>query len=286
MPRGTYEANGREKMPATITAAEQSRGAPAAVELDSVGLRYFTRSGETEALRNISFKVRRGEFVAIVGQSGCGKSTILSLIAGLMPPTSGAVLVNGGAVSGPARACGYMLQQDHLLEWRTILDNVTFGPEIQGADLSQAREYARELLVRYGLGGFMSHRPSQLSGGMRQRVALARTLCTSPDILLLDEPFSALDFQTRLKLSDEISAILRREAKTAILVTHDISEAVSMADRVIVLGRRPGHIKCEMPIVFSSGGGARPSPFEARKYPEFDRYFDELWRELEVHDEN
>jgi NitT/TauT family transport system ATP-binding protein len=262
---------------------ENGGSEPPKVELRDVSLRYFSREGETEALRSVSLQVKRGEFVAIIGQSGCGKSTLLSLISGILKPTDGAVLVDGRPVTGPNPRVGYMLQQDYLFEWRTILENTVLGAEIQGADMAQARERARQLLTRYGLGQFLHHLPRQLSGGMRQRVALARTLCTEPDIVLLDEPFSALDSQTRLALADEITEILRRERKTAILVTHDIAEAISMSERVIVLSRRPGQVKTEHRISFSNGTGAKPTPLAARNAPEFNRYFSALWQELEVH---
>ena len=253
------------------------------VELRDVNLRYFGLEGETEALKGISIAVAPGEFVAIIGQSGCGKSTLLSLISGILMPTGGAVLVDGKPVTGPSRKVGYMLQQDYLFEWRTILENAVLGAEIQGADMAKARERASGLLTRYGLGEFLHHLPRQLSGGMRQRVALARTLCTEPDIVLLDEPFAALDSQTRLALADEITVILRREKKTAILVTHDIGEAVSMAERVIVLSRRPGRVKSDHTIAFATPDGVRPNPLAARNAPEFNGYFNALWQELEVH---
>jgi NitT/TauT family transport system ATP-binding protein len=254
------------------------------VELRDVGLRYFGREGETEALRGVSLTVAPGEFVALIGPSGCGKSTLLSLISGIAAPTDGAVLIDGRAVAGPSRKVGYMLQQDYLFEWRTILDNAVLGAEIQGAPRAKARERAAQLLTRYGLGQFLHHLPRQLSGGMRQRAALARTLCTEPDIVLLDEPFSALDSQTRLALADEIADILRREAKTVILVTHDIGEAVSMAERVIVLSRRPGQVKSQHAIRFAAhDGGGRPTPLAARNAPEFNDYFRTLWQELDVH---
>ena len=255
----------------------------AKVELRDVGLRYFGAEGETEALKGISLSVVPGEFVAIIGQSGCGKSTLLSLISGILQPTEGAVLVDGVPVSGPSRKVGYMLQQDYLFEWRTILDNAVLGAEIQGADMNAARARATALLTRYGLGQFLNHLPRQLSGGMRQRVALARTLCTEPDVVLLDEPFSALDSQTRIALADEVAEILRREGKTAIMVTHDIGEAVSIAERVIVLSRRPGRVKSEHAIGFNTSDGKRPAPFAARSTPEFNGYFNALWQELEVH---
>ena len=272
-----------------MEAAIGVRGGPqvaaqkAKVALLEVGLRYYTRAGEVEALRGISLDIAPGEFVSIVGPSGCGKSTLLSLIAGILKPTSGSVLIDGKPVSGPSRSCGYMLQHDHLFGWRSILDNVLVGPEIQGTDMKAAREYGRQLLGRYGLGDFVDHFPHQLSGGMRQRAALARTLCTRPEVLLLDEPFSALDYQTRLAISDEIGLILREEGKTVILVTHDISEAISMTDRVIVLGRRPGHVKSEHHISFPSVPGKRPAPFAARSAAEFRDYFNVIWEELDVH---
>ena len=253
------------------------------VELRGISLRYFGLEGETEALRDVSLSVAPGEFVAIIGQSGCGKSTLLSLISGIIKPTSGAVLLEGKPVAGPSRKVGYMLQQDYLFEWRTILDNTVLGAEIQRADVGKARERGAQLLTRYGLGEFLHHRPRQLSGGMRQRVALARTLTTEPDVVLLDEPFSALDSQTRLALADEVTDILRREGKTAILVTHDIGEAISMAERVIVLSRRPGRVKSEHRIDFATPDGVRPRPFAARTAPEFNQYFNALWQELEVH---
>jgi NitT/TauT family transport system ATP-binding protein len=260
--------------------------APAAstkVELRDVGLHYFSREGETEALKGISLSVAPGEFVAIIGPSGCGKSTLLSLISGIVAPTEGAVSIDGKPVTGPSRKVGYMLQQDYLFEWRTILENALLGAEIQGVPLAKARERATQLLTRYGLGQFLNHLPRQLSGGMRQRAALARTLCTNPDIVLLDEPFSALDSQTRLALADEIGEILRREAKTVILVTHDIGEAVSMAERVIVLSRRPGRVKSNHAIRFAAADASRLAPLAARNAPEFNDYFRTLWQELDVH---
>ena len=262
--------------------AEKTNGAAPKVELRGVGLRYFGHEGETEALQDVSLKVAPGEFIAIIGQSGCGKSTLLSLISGILKPTDGEVLVDGQPVTGPTRKVGYMLQQDYLFEWRTILDNAVLGAEIQGADMGKARDRAAQLLTRYGLGQFLNHLPRQLSGGMRQRAALARTLCTGPDVVLLDEPFSALDSQTRIALADEVTEILRREGKTAILVTHDIGEAVSMAERVVVLSRRPGRVKSQHDIRFA-GNNVRPAPFAARNAPEFNGYFNALWKELEVH---
>jgi NitT/TauT family transport system ATP-binding protein len=262
---------------------ELASAAPPKVELRNVDLRYFGLTGETEALKDISLAVSPGEFVAIIGPSGCGKSTLLSLISGILRPTGGAVLIDGKSVTGPSRKVGYMLQQDYLFEWRTILNNAVLGAEIQGADMRKARERATQLMTRYGLGQFLHHLPGQLSAGMRQRVALARTLTTEPDVVLLDEPFSALDSQTRHALADEVTEILRRERKTAILVTHDIGEAIGMAERVIVLSRRPGQVKSNHAIRFASAGDARPAPLVARNAPEFNVYFNTLWQELEVH---
>jgi NitT/TauT family transport system ATP-binding protein len=261
-------------------------GAPAVppkVELRDVSLRYFARERETEALADVCLSVQPGEFIGIIGQSGCGKSTLLSLIAGILAPTDGQVLVDGVAVDGPNRKVGYMLQQDFLFEWRSILENTVLGAEIQGANMRLARARGMDLLRRYGLGQFADFRPGQLSGGMRQRVALARTLCTDPDVVLLDEPFSALDSQTRIALADEVSDALRSRGKTAILVTHDIGEAIAMADRVVVLSRRPGRVMDEHSIVFASDDGRRPAPLDARSTPEFAPYFNLLWRQLDVH---
>jgi NitT/TauT family transport system ATP-binding protein len=255
----------------------------AKVELRDVGLRYFSRETETEALSGIALSVKPGEFVSIIGQSGCGKSTLLSLVAGLMRPTSGDVLIDGARVGKPSPKVGYMLQQDYLFEWRTILENTVLGAEIQGRDMIAARARAKLLLTRFGLGQFLDYLPRQLSGGMRQRAALARTLVTEPDIVLLDEPFSALDSQTRIALADEVAEALRRDGKTAILVTHDIAEAVAMADRVVVMTRRPGRIRSDHAITFPSANGSRPAPFAARSAPEFNAYFKMLWEELEVH---
>ncbi|MFN3295536.1 ABC transporter ATP-binding protein [Caldimonas sp.] len=253
------------------------------IEIRDVSLRYFTTEGETQALDRIHLTVGAGEFVSLIGQSGCGKSTLLSLMAGILEPSSGEVRVHGERVKGPSPRVGYMLQQDYLFEWRTILDNAILGAEIQGRNLQQARERAAHLLHKCGMGDFLHHYPRQLSGGMRQRVALARTLVTDPDVVLLDEPFSALDSQTRLAIADEVVEVLREEGKSVVLVTHDIGEAIAMTDRVVVLSRRPGRIKSEHRMHFPSCEGRRPSPFEVRSLPEFNAYFATLWDELDVH---
>jgi NitT/TauT family transport system ATP-binding protein len=252
------------------------------IDVRNVSLRYFTLQGETQAIDDISLAVAPGEFVSIIGQSGCGKSTLLSIIAGILEPSGGSVTVDGKPVTGPAPSIGYMLQQDYLYEWRTILDNALLGAQIQKRDMRQARERAIHLLHKCGMGDFLQHYPRQLSGGMRQRVALARTLVTNPDVVLLDEPFSALDSQTRLAIADEVVEVLRSEGKSVVLVTHDIGEAIAMTDRVVVLSRRPGRIKSEHRMLFPSLG-RRPTPFEARSLPEFNTYFTTLWDELDVH---
>jgi NitT/TauT family transport system ATP-binding protein len=254
-----------------------------AVSIENVSLNYYTPQRETLALSNVSFKIKEGEFVAIVGSSGCGKSTLLSLVSGLIRPSQGSISVGGKAVTAPSPRVGYMFQKDTLLEWRTVLENALIGAELLDLDMKKARVRAQDLLTRYGLGEFLNAYPGQLSGGMRQRAALARTLCPNPDLLLLDEPFSALDYQIRLALSEEIAAILSDEGKTVILVTHDIGEAISMASRVVVMSRRPGRIKSEHRIAFPSYGATRPTPLEARKCPEFASYFQAIWDELDMH---
>lgn len=252
------------------------------VELNSVTKNYHTPSGETKAIDNLSFSINEGEFISIIGPSGCGKSTILSLIAGLITPSSGEVSVFGNPVKGTSPRVGYMLQKDHLFEWRTILSNVYLGLEIQNKLTEENKAYASYLLDIYGLGEFKNYLPSELSGGMRQRAALIRTLAVKPDILLLDEPFSALDYQTRLSVSDEIGNIIKKENKTAILVSHDISEAISMADKVVVLTQRPAKIKAVHSIHLSIDNR---TPLKSREAPEFREYFNLMWKELKSDDE-
>jgi len=252
----------------------------AVVELRKVGMNYQSPNGEIKALENVDFTVDDGEFVCIVGPSGCGKSTLLSIIAGLLIPSSGEVFLYGEQFSGPSRKTGYMLQRDHLFEWRTILENILLGLEIQKILTPQTKEKALAFLETYGLYEFRGKYPNQLSGGMRQRAALVRTLMTDPRILLLDEAFSALDYQTRLAVSDDIYAIIKKEKKTAILVTHDISEAISMADRVIVLSHRPGTVKKIHQISLTCH---KRTPLVSREAPEFRYYFQEIWEELDVH---
>lgn len=246
-------------------------------EIRHVKYAYHTMQGETPALSDITFDVNTGEFAAIVGPSGCGKSTLLNLLSGMLIPESGSILLNGSPLGQEnRRQIGYMLQQDHLLEWRSILKNILIGLEIRHELTPQSLDYARELLKQYGLEKFADAKPSQLSGGMRQRAALVRTLILKPDLLLLDEPFSALDYQTRLTVGNDIGTIIRKEKKTAILVTHDLSEAVSLADRIIILSKRPGTVRhiinVEMPQELS--------PMERRNHDTFKTYFNLIWKEL------
>jgi NitT/TauT family transport system ATP-binding protein len=249
------------------------------VEVCNLGMKYHSLNGEIDALKGVNFSVSEGEFVSIVGPSGCGKSTLLSLIAGLMVPTTGGVFVEGKPVSKTSEKVGYMLQKDHLFEWRTIYQNVVLGPEIRRTLDADAKEYALKLLDTYGLLEFKDKYPSQLSGGMRQRAALIRTLVARPQILLLDEAFSALDYQTRLAVTEDIYSIIKKENKTAILVTHDISEGISMADRVIVLSKRPAAVKKIHEIRLSC---EKRTPLRSREAPEFREYFNKIWKELDV----
>ena len=247
----------------------------AIVEVRHVELVYQEISAETPAVCDLSFSISDGEFVSIVGPSGCGKTTVLSLLMGLIAPTNGEISIMGGH-AGEGQSVGYMLQRDHLLDWRTVEENVLLGLEVKHMLTPERREHAMMLLDRYGLSQFRAHYPRALSGGMRQKVALIRTLAFDPKLLLLDEPFSALDYQTRLRLGDEVYAIIKREHKTAILVTHDISEAVSMSDRVLVFSERPARLKSEHIIGLSQSD----TPLERRNDPRFAGYFNTIWKEL------
>lgn len=245
------------------------------LKIENIRLIYQSEDSETAALENISFSVNEGEFIAIVGPSGCGKTTILSLIAGLIKPTGGKITIGGKEITRPHGEVGYMLQRDQLFEWRNISDNVNLGLEIQKKKNPETIAYAQSLLDKYGLKEFKKHFPSQLSGGMRQRVALIRTLAFRPKILLLDEPFSALDFQTRLHVHDDISSIIANEHKTVLLVTHDISEAIALSDRIIVLSPRPGKIKADIPVRLST-----KKPREKRDSPLYPALFEKIWKEV------
>ncbi len=247
------------------------------LELKNIGYSYHSLHGETRALDDISFGVREGEFVAIVGPSGCGKSTLLSIIAGLIAPEQGTILVNNPDGSLHYPRIGYMLQRDHLFEWRTVYQNVILGLELHKQLTPERLQLVDRLLEEYGLDKFRDKRPSELSGGMKQRAALIRTLALEPQLLLLDEPFSALDYQTRLFVSNDICRLIRQAKKTMIIITHDLSEAISLSDRIIVLSGRPAVVKNEIPIHLTL---ADNSPLAARNAPEFQTLFNQLWEEM------
>lgn len=239
------------------------------MEVKNICKTYQSQNGEIEALKNISFDICEGEYISIIGPSGCGKSTLLSIISGLENKTSGEIYIDG--------KIGYMLQKDNLLEWRTIYKNVLLGLEIQKENTPENRAYVKELLKKYGLYEFKDKYPSQLSGGMRQRVALIRTLAIRPKILLLDEAFSALDYQTRLMVTEDVYKILKAENITALMVTHDISEAISMSDRVIVLSHRPATVRKIYTVDFEM---ENRTPLNCRENPKFSKYFNLMWKEL------
>lgn len=229
---------------------------------------YHTKTSETKAIENFSFELNNNEFIAIVGPSGCGKSTILNILANLDSKSDGEIIIKDNV------KLGYMLQQDALFNWKTVLDNCLLGLKINKMN---NKDYVLKLLNTYGLKDFLKSYPNTLSGGMRQRVALIRTLATKPDILLLDEPFSALDYQTRLKVSDDVYNIIKKEKKSAIMVTHDIAEAISMADKIIVLSKRPSVIKKIIDINLTD----KSTPINNRKAKEFAYYYDLIWKEID-----
>ena len=249
------------------------------LEVKNISKKYQGKEGEILALENVNFDVSEGEFISIIGPSGCGKSTLLSIIAGLEEKSSGELYIENEKVENISSKIGYMLQRDCLLEWRTILSNAMFGLEIKGKHSKEDKEYVEDLLKKYNLYEFKDKYPSELSGGMRQRAALIRTLAIKPKILLLDEAFSALDYQTRIMVTNDIYTILRKENITSIIVTHDISEAISMSDRVLVLTKRPGTIKNIHKINFEI---ENRNPINCRESPKFSKYFNTLWRELGV----
>ena len=253
----------------------------AVLSVEGVRKTYQTPQGETVALQDVSFSMEKGEFYSLVGPSGCGKSTLLSIIAGTLAPTAGRVVVAGETVSGPCPHIGYMLQQDNLLEWRTVRQNVLFGLEIRRRLTPEMRARADRLLETYGLSEFADRHPSQLSGGMRQRVALIRTLAVEPDILLLDEAFSALDYQTRLEVTEDVYRIIRREQVTALMVTHDIPESICMGDKVLILSGRPAVIREALPIRFDL---PERTPLRCRACPTFGSYFNHIWKELGMYE--
>jgi len=239
--------------------------------------KYQAENGEVKAIKNVSFSVGKAEFISIVGPSGCGKSTLLSIISGLLKPTNGEVYINGERIDGISPQIGYMLQKDNLLDWRTIYKNVLLGLEIRGRKTKENLNRVEHLLKTYGLYEFRDKYPAQLSGGMRQRVALIRTLAINPDILLLDEAFSALDYQTRLTVTDDVYRILKREQVTTLMVTHDIPESISMSDRIIILSERPAIIKEILDIEFDI---ENRTPLNCRNDPKFSKYFNHIWKEL------
>lgn len=258
-----------------LASGARAEGAQIVARLENASLVYHEIKQETEAVRSCSLRVEKGEFVSLVGPSGCGKTSVLSMLAGIVKPSAGSVEVAGKAPDPRDNLTGYMLQRDHLLDWRTIEENVLLGLEVKGRLNENTREYALSLLDKCGLSAFRRHYPRQLSGGMRQKAALVRTLAFSPELLLLDEPFSALDYQTRLLLASEVHSIIKRGGYTAVLVTHDISEAIAMSDRIIVFSPRPARVRREIAVELSGG------PMERRAAKGFNDYFDLVWSELE-----
>lgn len=251
------------------------------LEVSKIGKIYQAPNGEVPALKDVSFEVKEGEFVSIVGPSGCGKSTLLSIIAGLESSTYGKIIIDGEEIDGVSSSIGYMLQNHNLLEWRDIWSNVTFGLEIKKAMNPQNLAYVEELLKFYEIYDYIHKYPNQLSGGMCQRAALIRTLAIKPKILLLDEAFSALDYQTRISIADYVYSKIKEQSITCVMVTHDIPEAISMSDRVIVLSSNPGTVKKEFQIDFKIDDD---SPLTRRNHPLFSEYFNSIWKELGVNE--
>ena len=246
------------------------------LQFKDVSYFYQTKENEVQALDKINFSVDEEEFASLVGPSGCGKTTILSLTAGLLEPSSGQILLQGSPIKKNDSRIGYMFQRDHLFEWRSIWQNIKLGLEVQKKNKDEkSLAFADELLKKYDLYNFKNKKPRQLSGGMRQRVALIRTLVLKPALLLLDEPFSALDFQTRLKVCDDVYDIIKQEKKTALLVTHDISEALSMSNKVIILSSRPASTKKIVRLNFSGD-----TPLKKREAENFGKHFEMIWRNL------
>lgn len=245
------------------------------LRIEDLKLIYHSKRGELEALKDINLSINEGEFISIVGPSGCGKTTILSLIAGLLKPSKGQIFLQDKILSQTNKDVGYMFQKDHLFEWRTIWQNVTLGLEVTKTNTIENQCRVESLLNKYGLLSFKNSKPHELSGGMRQRVALIRTLALNPKILLLDEPFSALDYQTRLLVGEDVWNIIKQEKQTAILVTHDISEAISLSDRIIILTKSPAEVKLQVDVPFKT-----QSPLKRRENTEFSQIFDTVWKEM------
>ena len=244
------------------------------LEITHLSKNYQDKSGEIEAIKDINLSVNEGEFIVIVGPSGCGKSTLLSILANLETKSGGNIKFSKDDIK-----LGYMLQKDSLFPWLNILDNCLLGLKLKGKVSMEDKAYVLKLLDTYGLSEFIDKFPRSLSGGMRQRVSLIRTLATKPDILFLDEPFSALDYQTRLAVSDDVYQIIKKEKKSAIMVTHDLSEAISMADRVIVMSPRPSKIKSIYEIKLTN----KSTPIQNRKAKEFANYYDKIWKDIDYH---
>lgn len=252
------------------------------LKLENVEKTFFTYDTMTTAAENISLSVKEGEFISLIGPSGCGKTTLLSLISGLLLPTEGKILLDGQLIEKPTPETGYMLQEDYLFPWLSIEDNITLGLKTMGKKSEEDKAFAFELLETLGLSDKKKHYPAQLSGGMRQRVALVRMLSTGPKLLLLDEPFSALDYQTKLKLENLVFSTIRTHGKTAVLVTHDIGEAIAMSDRIILLTGRPGRIK---EIFTVPEDLANELPLQVRTAPGFNPLFQTIWKEMESLDQ-
>lgn len=248
------------------------------LEICDLNLSYHTKQSETVALKDLSFSVKETELVSIVGPSGCGKTTILSIVAGLLSPSSGTVILDDKNVDGISQDIGYMFQKDNLFNWLTVENNVFFGLKLQKRLTDENKKFVYSLVEKYGLSDFLHHYPTQLSGGMRQRVSLIRTLALNPKLLLLDEPFSALDYQTRLNIQDIVFNIMKAERKTALMVTHDIGEAIAMSDKIIILSKRPANVKKVINLAFPEN----LSPFERRNDSQFNVYFNEIWEELKT----
>ena len=246
------------------------------IEFKNVSKIYTTG---TEAVHNATFTIEKGEFVSIIGPSGCGKSTLLNIISGLLKPSEGEIIYNDKDIKNRLDKMGYMFQKDYLFEWLSVRSNVMLGLKIKKLDTEENIKRVEKLLENYQIDRFKNHKPTELSGGMRQRVALIRTLALNPDVLLLDEPFSALDYQTRIKVCDDVKGIIKKEGKTVIMVTHDLGEAIAISDRVIVLTKRPAKLKLDVKIEFNN---KEATPFQRRKEIEFNKYFNLLWKELDL----
>ena len=249
------------------------------INISNVGLTYHSINAETKAIDKLNFSIEKGEFVSIIGPSGCGKSTLLNIISGLLKPSEGEIVYNDKNIKNRLDKMGYMFQKDYLFPWLSVRINIMLGLKVKKINTKENIERVDKLLKNYQLDRFKNHKPAELSGGMRQRVALIRTLALNPDVLLLDEPFSALDYQTRLKVCDDVKGIIKKEGKTAIMVTHDLGEAIATSDRIIVLTKRPAKLKLDVKIEFNN---KEATPFQRRKEPEFNEYFNLLWKELDI----